>query len=72
MNVPEAIESLRASCDGVGTAMVECVRCLRPDSEVRPGVPVTEFGEGHQVVVGCLLHLRDTLLFANHLSYIYI
>ena len=73
MNVPEAIGSLRASCNGVGTATVECVRYLRSDSEVRPGVPVTEFGEGHcQVVAGCLLHLRDTLLFANPLLYVYI
>ena len=71
MNVPEAIESLRASWDGVGTATVECVRYLR--SEVRPRVPVTEFGEGHcQVVAGCLLHLCDTLAFSNPLLYVYI
>ena len=69
MNVPEAIGSLRASCNGVGTAVVEFVRCWI--SEVRPGVPVTEFGEDHQVVAGCLLHLRDTLPFADYLLHTY-
>ena len=70
MKVPEAIESLRASCNGGGTAMVECVRCLR--SGMRLGVPVTEFGEGHQVVAGGFLHLPDALPFVNPLLHTYI